>query len=108
MTGLLATQCSEIQERRVDWIWRGYIPRSALTLLEGPPKAGKSTLLADLVARVSSGVGPMPDGQPCERAGPVLMLSDEDSAAHVVVPRLRVAGALLDSVRIVKALDADL
>jgi hypothetical protein len=91
----------------MSWLWKGYIPRGSLTLLEGPPKAGKSTLLADLAARVSSGIGTWPDGQPIERPGAVLMLSDEDSAAHVIVPRLRVAGALLGSVHILKAVDGE-
>jgi hypothetical protein len=103
---LEAVPCSEIVEESISWVWRGYIPRSALTLLEGPPKAGKSTVLADIIARVTSGAA-MPDGQPCERPGAVLMLSDEDHAAAVIVPRLRIAGAQLDRVRIVKAHDAE-
>jgi hypothetical protein len=103
---LVATPCSEIEEERVEWLWRGYIPRSSLTLLEGPPKGGKSTVLTNIAARVSAGQG-MPDGQDCESAGPVLMLSGEDSPGKVIVPRLRLAGARLEAVRILKALDRE-
>ena len=103
---LEAVPCSEIVEERVSWLWRGYIPSGNLTLLEGPPKAGKSTVLADIIARVTGGQA-MPDGQPSERPGAVLMLADEDHAAAVIVPRLRIAGARLDLVRIVKAHDAE-
>jgi putative DNA primase/helicase len=103
---LLAIPCSEIQEKPIQWLWRGYIPRGTLTLLEGPPKAGKSTVLTDLIARVTACLD-MPDGSLPEMSGPVLLLSGEDSPEHVIVPRLRVAGASLNAVQIIRALDGN-
>ncbi len=90
-----------VQAQPVDWLWEGRIPLGAVTLIEGDPNLGKSTLTADLAARVSRGWrmppdgGPMPDLQP---AG-VLLLSAEDSLEQTIKPRLEAAGA--DTSRIV-------
>jgi putative DNA primase/helicase len=91
---------SEIEIRRVDWLWRQWIPSGAITLIEGDPGIGKSTILYDLAARISSGRS-MPD-EPAQRRRQrgVVLLSAEDSAEHTVVPRLRAAGADLTRVAI--------
>lgn len=104
---LVVTPFSRITPEKMSWLWKGYIPRTGLTLIEGPPKQGKSTVLTDLAARVSSGLGTWPDGQPIERPGAVLILSGEDSPARVIHPRLRVAGALLEAVHVIKAVDGE-
>lgn len=36
----------------VSWLWNGWIPKGALTLLAGRPGAGKSTIALDLFARL--------------------------------------------------------
>ena len=69
-----------------DWLWQGRIPRGAVTLLVGTDGVGKSTLAADLAARLTCGEL---TGAP-EVASLSLM---EDDSAAVTVPRLMVAGA---------------
>ena len=39
----------------VPWVWRGYLARGAVTMLTGPPKRGKSTLVWALVNAVRRG-----------------------------------------------------
>jgi hypothetical protein len=69
-----------------------------LALLDGDPGLGKSTLLADLIARLTRG-RPMPDETSTTRVPQsVLMLSAEDDVARVVRPRLEAAGADLGRV----------
>src|SRR5438128_876155 len=48
-------------DEKLDWLWKGRIPRGHVTLIDGPPKAGKSFVVLDLVARLSSD-SPWPDG----------------------------------------------
>ena len=69
-----------------DWLWQDRIPRGAVTLLVGTDGIGKSTLAADIAARLSRGEL---TGAP-EVASLSLM---EDDSAAVTVPRLMVAGA---------------
>ena len=82
---------SDVVEEEIDWIWKGWIPRRMLTILGGFGGDGKSTMMASLIATLTSG-GTMPDG---ERASPmnVLMLSAEDDPSYAIKPRLRVHGA---------------
>ncbi|HEV3083594.1 MAG TPA: AAA family ATPase, partial [Gemmataceae bacterium] len=82
---------SEVAPCAVPWVWPGWIPAGKITVLDGDPGTGKSTLLIDLAARLSRGRA-MPDGQ---AAGPaaVILLTAEDNLADTVRPRLEAADA---------------
>ena len=73
-------RASDVVPEPVEWLWHNRIPHGKLTGIIGNPDRGKSTLLLDLAARVSTGT-PMPDGAPVEAAG-VVILSAEDGAAE--------------------------
>ncbi len=45
----------QIRTEPPSWLWADRVPRRAITILEGDPGCGKSTLVYDLAARVSSG-----------------------------------------------------
>lgn len=62
-----------------------------MTVLDGDPGLGKSTMLMDWAARVSRG-DPLPDGDPQPERG-VILVCAEDDPADTIVPRLMVAGA---------------
>lgn len=96
-TGAIVTRFSEIASRPVDWLWRGYIPAGMLTVLDGDPGLGKSTLTDDLAARVSTGRA-MPDGAAGGSPAGVVLLSAEDDLARTIRPRLEAAGADLERV----------
>ena len=44
-------------EKEPVWVFDGYAARGEVTLLSGPPKAGKTTLLGDLAVHVAAGFG---------------------------------------------------
>jgi hypothetical protein len=79
---------------RLGWLWHGRIPLGALSLLEGPPGVGKTTVALDLAARLSTG-RPLPDeGELLSRvARGVLFYSAEDTLAETILPRGMAAGA---------------
>ncbi|MGC5257119.1 AAA family ATPase [Gordonia sp. DT218] len=93
-----------ITPRKVDWLWWPWIPRGKLTIFEGEPDVGKSTMTLKLAAMVSNG-GPWPrvvvgdDESRNEKGltGPasVVLVGVEDDLADTVVPRLNAAGANL-------------
>lgn len=95
------TSLDSVPPERVDWLWRWRIPLRMVTLLEGNPDVGKSTLLADLSARVSTG-RPMPDASEIPEPADVVIVAPEDHLACVVVPRLMRAGADLSRVKVLK------
>ncbi len=82
---------ADVQSHPVEWLWRGWIPRGKVTLVEGDPGLGKSLLTLYLAARITKGL-PMPDGSYCER-GSVVIVNAEDGLEDTVKPRLEVAGA---------------
>lgn len=89
---IISRPLSEVAMEPIEWIWPGRLPRGALTLLEGDPGLGKSTLACDLVARVSAGRG-MPGSDATSSPGTVLWLSgDAESPGATIRPRLEAAG----------------
>nr|MDP9480001.1 AAA family ATPase [Actinomycetota bacterium] len=86
----VGTWMSDIEPERVEWLWDRRIPLGKVTMLDGDPGRGKSTILYDLAARVTVGKD-LPDGQPLEKGG-VLIVSMEDGAADTILPRFLAAG----------------
>jgi hypothetical protein len=85
---------SEVVPRPVKWIWPGRIPRGKVTVVDGDPGLGKSTMTLDVAARLTTG-SPMPDGSRSDVDGPaaVVLLSAEDGLDDTIRPRLDAAGA---------------
>lgn len=81
-----------IKEKPVEWLWPGYIPLGALTLVDGMPEAGKTFLLVSIAAIISKG-GTLPLDAGQSEPGSVLILSNEDDPERVTKRRLRVMGA---------------
>jgi hypothetical protein len=92
----LARRFIDLEKRPVVWLWKNWIPLGKLTLLDGDPGLGKSTLLLDLAARVSH-KGVMPDASQGVR-GHVVIVSAEDGAEDTIRPRLEAAGAVLEHI----------
>lgn len=88
---------STVRPERVSFLWEGRLPLGKLSVLDGDPGLGKSTLTDDLAARVSRG-GVMPDGTGGGDAGGVVLISGEDGLADTIVPRLIAAGADLERI----------
>jgi hypothetical protein len=87
-----------VQPEEIQWLWTSRLAFGKLSLLEGDPGLGKSTMLLDIAARITTG-SPMPlEHEPCEK-GSVLLLSAEDGLADTIVPRLVAAGADLSRVK---------
>jgi bifunctional DNA primase/polymerase-like protein/AAA domain-containing protein len=90
--GLDLVQASEITVRNVPWVWPGYFPRGAMTLIVGDPEVNKTTVGIDYHARVTSG-RPFPNGAPGSgKPEPVIFLSAEDSPGYTLIPRFLAAG----------------
>jgi len=84
----------------VEWIWAGMIPNGALTAIFGEEGIGKSTLLCEVISRLTRGA------LPGDRLGlplRVLVVAEEDSRNSVWVPRLNAAGADLGQVEFLDA-----
>ena len=82
---------SDIALQKVDWLWYPYIPFGKVTIVQGDPGEGKTTLALRLASACSNGV-PLPG---MEQRPPfcVIYQTAEDGLADTVKPRLIEAGA---------------
>jgi RecA-family ATPase len=88
-------EMEDVETEAVSWLWPDYIPLGKITVLDGDPGLGKSTILFDLAARVSRGA-PMPDGSfgtTYRQPAGVIVYSVEDGLGDTVRPRLEAARA---------------
>jgi hypothetical protein len=74
------------------WLWANRIPLGAVTILEGDPGLGKSSVAIDIAARVTVGK-PMPNAQAKMNPAGVVLLQGEDNLGTTVKPALMAAGA---------------
>lgn len=88
---------SQVRARRVEWLWYPYIPYGKLTVIQGDPGEGKSTLILNIAALLSTGQ-PMPDGTPIDKPQTIIYQCAEDSVEDTIKPRLLMAGADCDKV----------
>lgn len=88
---------SEVKPEAVEWLWKGYVASGKLTVIDGDPGLGKSTLALHIAARLTVG-GTLPgDAGPREPRN-VFLLTGEDGLADTVRPRLEAMGADLNRV----------
>ena len=83
---------SEVQSVPVEWLWYPYIPSGKITLLQGDPGDGKSTMMMNLIACLTN-AGTTPSGQRIELPQRVIYQCSEDGVADTIKPRLEASGA---------------
>ena len=80
----------------MQWLWHPYIPFGKLTIIQGDPGEGKTTLALRLAAACATG-NPLPGMESMEPFN-VIYQSAEDGMGDTIKPRLMEAGADLDRV----------
>jgi hypothetical protein len=80
----------QVSPERLHWLSPGRLAAGKITILDGDPGLGKSTLLCEFAARISRG-DPLPGG---EAAPPrlVVLMSAEDDLHDTILPRVDAAG----------------
>lgn len=106
---LAMTTLANVEPRAVEWLWPGYIPIGKITLLDGDPGLGKSSVLLDLAARGSRGRA-TPTGTPLE-VFDTIIVTTEDDAEDTIRPRLDLLDADVTRIHLITDLslpdDAD-
>lgn len=92
----LTIRASEIVPKRVGWLAPNRIAIGFITIFAGRTGIGKSFVLCDYIARLTTGRA-LPDAQNGVAPFNVLMIS-EDPYEYVLAPRLKEMGADLDRV----------
>jgi hypothetical protein len=81
-----------VQATERHYCWAPYIPARCVTLFQGDPEAGKSTVVRAIAAALSNGSPLPPNNERCEPIR-ILYQNAEDDFEPTVVPHLKLLGA---------------
>lgn len=84
-TELKMIKMSDVQSQTVDWLWYPFIPYGKLTIIQGDPGDGKTTLILNIAARLSKGEGLDNDMKVTEPVK-IIYQTAEDGLADTVNP----------------------
>jgi hypothetical protein len=94
VAGLNTRTLSDVHETPVEWLWNQRLPLGKLSMISGDPDLGKTWLILDLIARITTG-REMPDGSPNPFRGQrrdALWASTEDDDSDTIKKRFRMLG----------------
>lgn len=83
---------SDIQTEAVRWLWYPYLPRGKITIVQGDPGEGKTTLVLALTALLTTGQA-LPESDIPAPPMNVIYQTAEDGLADTIKPRLTAMGA---------------
>ena len=99
-TELQMIKMSEIQSQEVAWLWFPFIPYGKLTIVQGDPGDGKTTLVLNIAAKLSKVEG-LDSKMKLTEPLNVIYQSAEDGLADTVKPRLEAAGANCENISVI-------
>ena len=91
---------ADIQSQEIEWLWYPLIPYGKLTIIQGDPGDGKTTLVLNLAAKLSKGVG-LDEDMPISEPMNIIYQTAEDGLADTVKPRLEVADADCEKIMVI-------
>ena len=77
MKNAICEYYSNVTPKPVDWLWYPYIPFGKITMIQGDPGCGKSTLMMSIISAVSNG-SIAPDGRKLKKPLHVIYQCSED------------------------------
>ncbi len=98
---------SEIEREDVKWLWYPYIPQGKVTIIQGDPGEGKTTLALALAAQLTKGE-PLPKCEICREPTNVIYQTAEDGLGDTIRPRLEDLGADCSRVLVVDESEREL
>lgn len=97
----------DVVSKEVEWLWYPYIPYGKITIIEGDPGEGKTTLVLKLAAALSRGL-PLPCDDKEYEPIHIIYQTAEDGIEDTIKPRLDKAGADCSMIRVIDETDKEL
>ena len=83
---------SDVQTQTIEWLWYPFIPYGKLTIIQGDPGDGKTTLALNIAAKLSNGKG-LENEIMTQEPATIIYQTAQDGLADTVKPRLENAEA---------------
>ena len=106
-TELKMIKMSEVQSQEIEWLWYPFIPYGKLTIVQGDPGDGKTTLILNIAAKLSKGEGLDNDMNLTEPMN-IIYQTAEDGLADTVKPTLEKSGADCERIVVIDESDKSL
>ena len=106
-TELKMIKMSEVQSQEIEWLWYPFIPYGKLTIVQGDPGDGKTTLILNIAAKLFKGEG-LDDAMKLTEPMNIIYQTAEDGLADTVKPRLEKAGADCERIVVIDESDKSL
>ena len=103
-TELKMIHLSEVESQQIKWLWYPFIPYGKLSIVQGDPGDGKSTLILNIAAKLSRGEC-IDENMNITEPVNVIYQTAEDGLADTVKPRLEAASIIDESDKSVSMTD---
>ena len=107
MAELKIISMDEVQSKEVNWLWYPYIPYGKITIIQGDPGEGKTTLALRLAALLSKGEA-LPFDDTEREPVKVIYQTAEDGLEDTIKPRLEAAEADCSQIKVIDESEAAL
>lgn len=107
MAELKIISMDEVQSKEVNWLWYPYIPYGKITIIQGDPGEGKTTLSLRLAALLSKGEA-LPYDDTEREPVRVIYQTAEDGLEDTIKPRLESAEADCTQIKVIDESEAAL
>lgn len=98
---------SDVESKEISWLWYPFIPYGKLTIIQGDPGEGKTTLVLNIAAVLSKGQG-LDEHMKPEQPLHIIYQTAEDGLADTVKPRLEKARADCNNIFVIDETDVSL
>ena len=106
-TNLKIINMSDVESKEISWLWYPFIPYGKLTIIQGDPGEGKTTLILNIAAVLSKGQG-LDEHMKPEQPLHIIYQTAEDGLADTVKPRLEKAQADCNNIFVIDETDVSL
>lgn len=106
-TNLKIINMSDVESKEISWLWYPFIPYGKITIIQGDPGEGKTTLVLNIAAVLSKGQG-LDEHMKPEQPLHIIYQTAEDGLADTVKPRLEKAQADCNNIFVIDETDVSL
>ena len=106
-TNLKIINMSDVESKEISWLWYPFIPYGKLTIIQGDPGDGKTTMVLNLAAKLSKGEA-LDENMKVTEPLHIIYQTAEDGLADTVKPRLEKAQADCNNIFVIDETDVSL
>ena len=106
MSNLKLINMRDVEVESICWLWYPFIPYGKVTIIQGDPGEGKTTLVLQIIARLTKGESIIDEDESLPIN--VIYQTAEDGLADTIKPRLLAANADCSKVLVIDDSDTPL